>query len=321
VSQPLASAAKRVCPFCDSPDVAEHFTALELVVGTREGYDYSVCASCAAIYLTDATLNVKALYPEDHYAFGDLQRAAVAGFSDRITSLIDAVRWTGILRKDGVRLDKSTRFADVGCGDPRLLRALRSIGYTELTGIDPYLPARSRADGISLLRMQIEEVAARPEYRGAFDVVMFHHSLEHVADPAASLRAAATVLAQDGVLFVRLPVVNVAWERYRAAWHGMVAPQHLSIPSEKSMAILAQRCGFAVSRVVYDSTRLMFVISEAHANGLSRDEAFPPGPLKKVALTLSTMHLWLRARRLNAQGRGDQAAFVLKPLAAQLVTG
>lgn len=303
---------ERNCPFCCSASVAERFEARELIVGTRESYAYCRCAPCGAVYIADATLDLKSLYPEEYLAFGDPSRRSARALNDRIVALIDATRWTKILRTNRINLTKETRFADVGCGDPWLLRAMVKLGYKNLTGIDPYVPARVDTSGITMLRRTLDDMAVAQEHAAEFDVVMFHHSLEHVPDPAASLRAASKVLAPNGVIFVRLPVVNEAWERYREAWWGICAPQHLSIPSERSMHALAERTGFTISGIVYDSTRMQFIVSEAHARNRSRAEAFPSSPLRKIAVAAGTMHLWLRARRLNAQRRGDQAAFVLQ---------
>ncbi len=303
---------ERICPFCCSDSVAERFEAHELVVGTRESYAYCRCALCDAVYIADAALDLESLYPDDYLAFGDPSRRSARALNDSVVALIDAMRWTKILRTHGVDLTKQTRFADVGCGDPWLLRAMAKLGYKNLTGIDPYAPARVDTSGITMLRKAFDDNMFSEENSTEFDVVMFHHSLEHVPDPASSLKAASKVLAPNGVVFIRLPVVNEAWERYREAWWGISAPQHLSIPSERSMHVLADRTGFAIADVVYDSTRMQFIVSEAHAQGRSRYEAFPSSPLRKIALTASTMHLWLRARRLNARRRGDQAAFLLR---------
>ena len=309
----ISSTNQRACPFCGSFDVAEEFEARELIVGTRQAYAYCLCASCGAIYIANSELDLKSLYPDDYLAFGDPGRLGIRRLNDQAVALIDATRWTKILRKHVPAFTKETRFADVGCGDPSLLRAMAKLGYKNLTGIDPYVPDRVRTPGITMLRKPLEDVANSQEGT-EFDVVMFHHSLEHVPDPAAALTAASKILALDGVIFVRIPVVNEAWRRYREAWWGICAPQHLSIPSQRSMHVLAERIGLVVTDVVYDSTRMQFVVSEAHARGQDRNEAFPSSPLQKVSLTLRTMHLWLRARRLNALGRGDQAAFVLRRL-------
>jgi 2-polyprenyl-3-methyl-5-hydroxy-6-metoxy-1,4-benzoquinol methylase len=300
----------RACPFCGSTDVAEDFQARELVVGTRESYDYRRCAGCNAIYLADGSLDLSTLYPENYLAFGDPARASLLTLYDRSLFVVDAVRWLAILRRFGARVTKTTRIADVGCGDGSLLRAMHSLGLRDLTGIDPYVPERVSVPGVRILRENLDDFVAKSDER--FDVVMFHHSLEHVLDPGAFLRRAIDMLTPDGVIFVRLPVVNLAWELYREAWWNLSAPQHVSLPSERSMRALAERNGLKMRGVVYDSNRMQFVVSEAHKQDRSRYEAFPSNPLHKIRVAATTMHLWLRARRLNARGLGDQAAFVLE---------
>jgi hypothetical protein len=78
-------------------------------------------------------------------------------------------------------------------------------------GIDRFI-----AEDISYLgrilvrRMDIFEVAGR------YNVITFHHSLEHMVDQRAVLVRTREVLAENGCVVIRIPIVGgEAWTNYR----------------------------------------------------------------------------------------------------------
>ena len=95
---------------------------------------------------------------------------------------------------------------DVGCGGGLLSEAMAHRG-ARVTGIDmgeaPLAVARlhQETSGVDVTYRQIsaEEMAA--EHPGEFDVVTCLEMLEHVPDPAAVVRACATLVKPGGHLF------------------------------------------------------------------------------------------------------------------------
>ena len=88
---------------------------------------------------------------------------------------------------------------------------------------------------------------------GTFDVIMFHHSLEHVPDPRRELADAAERLAPDGFCVVRLPTPSSeAFRLYREDWVQIDPPRHIALPSRDGMALLAERAGFRVIVIPYN---------------------------------------------------------------------
>jgi SAM-dependent methyltransferase len=161
------------------------------------------------------------------------------------------------------------------------------------------------ATGVPIARSTLGEV-----WDGQ-DTILFNHSLEHVPDPAADLRHAAGLLPQDGRCIVRIPTPSSRiYETYGADWVQLDAPRHLFLPSRKGMAALAGRTGFRLETVIDDSWAFGFWGSELFRADipLQRYATNPAGHFGKARI-----RAWAReARALNAAGRGDQAAFVLR---------
>jgi SAM-dependent methyltransferase len=205
---------------------------------------------------------------------------------------------------------KGARILDVGCGSGSVLYALRQIGFTNLMGVDPYIDDHIRyKNGVCVLKTTIEALT------GQWDVIMFHHSLEHASRPLDQLRAASRLLSDDGVCIVRIPVVSsFAWEHYGVHWVQLDAPRHLFLHSSDSMAMLTTQAGLKVDDIVFDSTALQFWGSEQYLRDipLRSERSYAVNPSKGIFSRDQIEAFERRAEQLNASHRGDQAAFYLR---------
>jgi len=313
------------CPYCGEPalDVAHATVATERQFGLGGRFRYATCASCASLALLDVPDDLAPYYPSDYYSLtatrrarspmDALRRAATRhaitgrGVLGRLAALADPPPSNGMhawLRLAGV--GRTSHILDVGCGTGALLRALGDAGYERLTGVDPFLPADDVAGPVRLLRREVDAID------GPFDLVMLHHVLEHVPDPERTMRAVRGLLSPGGRVLVRVPIVpNEMWDRHGASWVQLDAPRHLTIPSERGLTRLAERCGLRLVASRQDSTPIQYWGTALYERGLT---------LQHGARTLS----WLerrrgrrRARAANASGRGDQAAFLFAPADAR----
>ncbi len=302
--------------------------------GTGDSFDYVECTACGTVQINEIP-ELSRYYPDDYYSFSGAElnglrirllnalapvfyafRNSGAGkwmassfpsaasrmdHFDLETQVFDRGLGLGAVLASGV--SKGSRILDVGCGTGRLLDILGMLGFSSLTGIDAFLDTdRTAKGGARLLKKEIADLD------GEFDLIMFHHSFEHLADPANSLRAVSDRLASGGMCLVRIPLVNYAWEEYGVNWVGLDAPRHLHLFSERAFKDLAEKAGFDVERVVFDSTSFQFVGSELYSRGLPLNESIRARSL----FTSEQIRNWKRkARELNQLGRGDQAAFYL----------
>jgi malonyl-CoA O-methyltransferase len=89
---------------------------------------------------------------------------------------------------------------EFGCGTGRNLAALKAAGAARLVGLDLSQgmldQARARDAALDLRLQDMAAPVAEPD--GAFDIVLFSLTLEHVADMATPLREARRLLAPGG---------------------------------------------------------------------------------------------------------------------------
>jgi SAM-dependent methyltransferase len=96
------------------------------------------------------------------------------------------------------------RVLDIGAGQGHFVASLRQLGF-EAEGVEPLSLGRDAA-------RRIHKIALYPALpdSGIFDVVTLIHSLEHVADPLATLQASVLRLSKNGRLLIELPHIGSA---------------------------------------------------------------------------------------------------------------
>ncbi|HYW07211.1 MAG TPA: class I SAM-dependent methyltransferase, partial [Longimicrobium sp.] len=263
------------CQICGGQS-AQEYRAREMMYGLREEFRYFQCAECGCVQIREFPDDMARFYAgygsyDEQYFPTGLRLAAWAarnrytftgrGLLGRLLSRVNpyhtpgAARW---LAGRGLGLD--ARIMDVGSGSGGLLLALRAAGYHSLLGVDPFLPKDIHyPNGVVVLRRRMQEV------EGEFDVIMFHHVLEHVPDQLDTMRAVAERLAPGGFCLVRIPMASSeAWEKYRENWVQLDPPRHFFMHTEKSIRLLAEQAGLRVASVEYDSTAFQFEASELY---------------------------------------------------------
>lgn len=324
------------CRICDSTGPHRLITVREMYYGTRESFDYFVCAECDTLQILNGLEGEELVrhYPRKYYSYnvkgqprifewltkqqdcyelgtgGRLVGAVVAALPPGVRSLIgtrdasgDVVKMLGQL---GIQRD--ARVLDVGCGNGGLLDRLAKVGFTKLSGADPFNDADIETpSGVPIAKRYMNEVT------GEFDVIMFNHSLEHVPDPVETLKAVRRQLAPGGICLVRLPTTSSeAWTVYGRDWCLIDAPRHFVIPSKRGMELAADSAGLRMEKVWFDSNSSQFFGSECYQRDIPLTEVKGLGHLIQV-FGLKQIFRWeRRSKQLNREDRGDQAGFALR---------
>jgi SAM-dependent methyltransferase len=290
------------CEVCGESAGKRHLFR-EMMFGSREEFEYWECLGCGCLQIAEVPPNLADYYPEGYYSFSMKFSSGKAWFyrlHQSFPRLMRRMRPLGVDVAGVFATDprRGARILDVGSGSGRLVETLRSVDF-DAWGIDPFL----RTEQPHLRRSSIEEV------EGGWDLIMFHHSLEHMKDHCAVLRRVHDKLASGGRCLVRIPVANWAWQQYGRDWVQLDAPRHLVVHTPKSLQIAARSAGFEVIRTIFDSNEFQIVGSELYRRNLpffretsGEDDRRSPQELRRLRA---------RAEQLNREQQGDQAAFVL----------
>lgn len=96
------------------------------------------------------------------------------------------------------------RLLDVPCGPGILVRALRTRGFHDITGVDILADAEMPTiEGMRYVRHNIDTPLPFPD--SFFDVVVSREGIEHLAGPFHFLRELSRVLGPEGRLFLTTP--------------------------------------------------------------------------------------------------------------------
>jgi hypothetical protein len=166
-------------------------------------------------------------------------------------------------------------------------------------------------DWLKVEKARIEELDPGQKW----DLIMFHHSFEHIADARSTLAAASERLAPRGKCLIRLPLVSSwAWRHYGTDWVQLDAPRHIYLHSELSLATLGAQCGLAIRDSFWDSTELQFWGSEQLKRGIAvmSPKSYGVNPSESGFSRHDIEGFRRRARELNDQRMGDQGGFVFE---------
>ncbi len=133
--------------------------------------------------------------------------ADVAAAREKLRRKGSKARFAGVVAflRDGLK--PSSRVLEIGAGFGNLLSAIRDATGATVAGIEPSEIAAAVARdeyGVEVRPVGVEVFLASGAAE-RYDLVILHHVLEHLLDPAAALRALTGFLAPGGRLYVAVP--------------------------------------------------------------------------------------------------------------------
>jgi SAM-dependent methyltransferase len=323
------------CAICGHGTGNTTFAVREMFLGLREQFHYILCGKCGCLQAADAPADLTKYYPPSytfprwtetigdsrwkHFLRHQRARHCLKGGSPigwllvqlrgrpsvKIFTNPKPYEW---LKRCGVGFDAD--ILDVGCGNGELLVYLRRDGFSRTAGVDLFAGVDLQyIDGVTVHKTDIFGVA------GAFDLVMMHHSFEHMARPREVLKRVAELLKPKGMCLIRIPVCGgLAWRQYGVNWAQIDAPRHQFLHTPASMRILAEAAGLEIWHEAYDSTDFQFWASEQYVRDISlfdpRSRAVDPST--KLFSPQEIEEFKRHAAELNVKGDGDMACFYLR---------
>ena len=165
----------------------------------------------------------------------------------------------------GFLKNKGVKVLDVGCGEGKLLKQLYQVGFTNLTGVDPFIEKDIiYNEHVKILKKSIFE------FDGQFDIIMMHHSLEHMDNQIEVIKRIDELLRPKGRLLIRIPIMSeTLFQKYGANLMSLDPPRHFFIHSIKSINMLLSNAGFTIKKIVYDTDLFVIISSEQYLRDIS----------------------------------------------------
>lgn len=250
----MASERSRACDVCGGSDVERLHTQPFLVPGEPlTHYDVVACRTCGFAFATNIPSR------EDYEAYYSANLRYTYEGSRNVSEGLVAIHQDsfefvhGLLgRREGVPAT-GQHVLDVGCSTGHLLSFFRRAGYERLLGLDPAPECRALAERLYKVHVITGSLSGFCA-ETPFDVVLLSSVLEHLPDPRAALDRVASLVAQDGLLFVQVPDAARFGVEMREPFLEF-SIEHINYFTRESLEGLMARAGFVAVEVRPDVLR------------------------------------------------------------------
>ena len=221
------------CKICNNLYKNKVFKIKEKFFGFNKSFVYFQCSKCKCLQILEFPEKIEMYYPSKYYSYS-LKSFIPENIIKRLIKKYiykSLYLYSGILSKflfyiyqnsndlllqifSILKLTKNSRILDVGCGSGSSLYYLKEIGFKYLLGIDPFIKKDLiYRNGLRIKKKKIENV------RGKFDIIMFNHSFEHMANPFEVFRCIAKLLEYNSICIIVIPMIPCfAWNHYGINW-------------------------------------------------------------------------------------------------------
>lgn len=195
----------RHCPICDNVTVTSIKTIeFDLFDGhpMNGGYDLVQCSRCGFIYAnTPVTQQQLDTYYTELSKYESKVVSTGGGYSQEDKKRLEE---TGLFIGQYL-IDKNASILDLGCANGGLLNQLKSMGYTNLMGIDPSIACvETTTNEVGCVAHQYS-LFKIPESIGKFDLIILSHVMEHILDVSGAMEVIKTMLNDNGLLYIECP--------------------------------------------------------------------------------------------------------------------
>lgn len=311
------------CKLCGNTTNNTPYHVREMMLGTRDAFDYFQCGECECLQIETIPHDMNKYYPQTYYSFNELEEHVSRSFVGKIKNYgirlrdLYAITNKGILGKILYSLRPFTELRglsvcdittassilDVGCGTGHYLYKLKTYGFDNVHGVDPFLQKSiTYTNGLTIQKGDLHDV------QGLWDIIMLHHSLEHMEHQKETLFEIASHLKASGKCLIRIPTVTSdPWEHYREHWVHLDPPRHFFLHSHTSITNLAHNAGLEVVSISSDANAFSFYGSEYYLRDI------PASEWKESVFSKRERAIFAQeARNINARNRGDTIVVILQ---------
>lgn len=309
-------AALPICPICKQP-ARYNFSGRDLMFNHHLRHDYYCCNDCGLIFMhpmPDAA-TIASFYPSTYDIYEDDDKPvgpnawkqailhAHLGYTHLSGWPLVALASFGSLPETTPQWVPGGHLLDVGCGNGRFLRSMRSLGWN-VQGVE------FSEDGVRVCRkadlpVHHGDLASAALAAESFDVITVRHVIEHIPEPLPFMCELVRVLKPGGRLIMETPnsrALGRAW--LSVNWFANEVPRHLYLYHPGNLQRLATDSGLQCGSLRLSTSPKILLNSLDY---VLENRGRPSKHIRWRRL-LARLYVWLAQR----SGRGDivHACFV-----------
>ena len=229
------------CRVCENSNKNKTLVVKQTGIQYLDEFEYTQCSKCKSLTIKEVPTNIVDYY-EDYYSlkpFPQIQYSRLGSYLKRLwlSRFHKLGKWLplkphplDLLALQSVLLlgvSPQTKILDVGSGTGKFVYDLHNLGYTQAIGIDPFIKKDLIYDnGAKIYKRELSKISDK------YELITFHHTLEHLPDLDACLKLVKRTLDLDGCCVIRIPnISSYSAMKFGRYWTGIHAPCHLILPS------------------------------------------------------------------------------------------
>jgi len=192
------------------------------------------CEQCGLIYTDPKDKNIEKIYKniEDK----DYLKSKEARIENSKRDL-----------KNIMKLKKSGKLLDIGCGPGLFLKVARDKGF-DVCGIElsKWACDIARKEGLNVLNKSLKSAGLE---RDSFDIVTMWDVIEHIEDPNGIIRDTNKILKKDGLLVLNTPNIGSFYAKLMGNKWWNLMRMHIYYFDKKTIRKLLEKNGFKVLKI------------------------------------------------------------------------
>ena len=311
------------CRICNYKGPGIVLKTKEMMFGFRGVFYYSRCNKCGSASIRNIPKNMAYYYPRDYgskHINPWYKNSIIMGLfkiylsvnpNNYVRKAIDKRMgvpnvfqvFYNMLKESKYKSFRASTILDIGSGTGQWLIYAGILGFKKRLGVDMFVEHTIRYNkDFKILKGDLTVV------KGKFDFILSNHSIEHIANPRTTFRGVRKLIKENGIFVVRTPLIDsYAFEKYGPNWVDLDPPRHLVLFTRKAMCDLAEKSGFEVTKIIYDSNAFQFSGSELYKHNLILNK-------NNYSFSHEEISAWDKLSiKLNSEKKGDQACFILRP--------
>ncbi|HLE11305.1 MAG: hypothetical protein A2504_03250 [Bdellovibrionales bacterium RIFOXYD12_FULL_39_22] len=137
---------------------------------------------------------------------------------------------------------------DYGCGDGSYLRSLQKNKKLILIGYDKFKSWSTRENETNII-FTSDKFFLKNNFKNKANIITLHHVFEHLPNPAEVMTELRSLLADDGIIYILIPSIeSLIASKFKKRWHGLDAPRHLHLVTERGLRIFLAPLGFFITK-------------------------------------------------------------------------
>lgn len=249
---------KNRCRICDNEVIENVYQVKEVRQKTGEIFEFFKCDRCGCVQIISIPHDIGKYY-KNYYSFESIiatnkiksfLRKAVFKYrlfnNNFLGYLISKLNPNMFSWIESYLFDFNSSVLDIGCGNGALLYKMAESGFTNLTGVDPFIKF-SKIDivndvKINLFKEQFTNLSDK------YDIIMLHHVLEHIENQHDFFTNIKRIMHPNSKIIFVLPIISdMLWNIYGIkSFQFEDIPRHLYIHSQKSFEWMIMKYGYKI---------------------------------------------------------------------------